>query len=241
MGYWVVYSSDMGVLDRVRNFFKQEAVPEAAADYYDLFAGRIVPTLYSGFMDAVAQNMESGRILDVGTGPGYVPVEIAKRNDRLYVDGIDLTKKFITIAERNAREAGVSGRVHFEAGDATKTRFEDDSYDMVISTGAMHHWMHPEKVIDEMCRVLRPGGEAWILDPNKECTKDEFVEFLKEIIKLSGAGFFGRLWLRFGIRWEIRVDCYSRAEIEAMAGASRFSGCSIQTDGVFMTIRLKKE
>ncbi|MHC4197798.1 MAG: class I SAM-dependent methyltransferase [Planctomycetota bacterium] len=47
-----------------------------------------------------------------------------------------------------------------EAGDATKTRFEDDSYDMAISTGAMHHWKHPEKVIDEMCRVLRPGGEA---------------------------------------------------------------------------------
>jgi ubiquinone/menaquinone biosynthesis C-methylase UbiE len=31
---------------------------------------------------------------------------------------------------------------------------------MAISTGAMHHWKHPEKVIDEMCRVLRPGGEA---------------------------------------------------------------------------------
>ncbi len=241
MGYWVVYSSDMGVLDRVRNLFKQEAVPEAAAEHYDLFAGRIVPTLYSGFMDAVAREAGSGRILDVGTGPGYVPVEIAKRNERVYVDGIDLTKRFITIAERNASEAGVSDRVHFEAGDATNMRFEDDSYDMAISTGAMHHWKHPARVIDEMYRVLRPGGEAWILDPNKECTRDEFARFLKEVLYLSGAGFFGRLWLRYGMRWEIRVSCYSKGQIEEMAGASRFGGCSIQSDGMFMTIRLKKE
>ncbi len=54
-------------------------------------------------------------------------------------------------------------------------------------------------------------------------------------------GFFGRLWLRYGIRKEIRYDCCSRAEIEEMVRASRFRSCDIQTDGVYMTIKLKKE
>ncbi len=74
-------------------------------------------------------------------------------------------------------------------------RFDDDSYDMVISTGAMHHWKYPARVVDEMFRVLRSGGEAWILDPNKECSKEELDEFLGRIISslgwdfLAGCGF----------------------------------------------------
>jgi len=150
----------MGIFTRILGLFTQEAVPEAAADYYDLFAGRIVPTLYSGFVDAVVRELRCGKILDVGTGPGYVPIEIAKRNEEVFVDGIDLTRKFREIGERNARNAGVSARVHFETGDATKMPFDDNSYDVVISTGAMHHWKYPARVIDEMYRVLKPGGRT---------------------------------------------------------------------------------
>ncbi|MFQ5956713.1 MAG: hypothetical protein ACE5KK_02945, partial [Candidatus Brocadiales bacterium] len=65
--------------------------------------------------------------------------------------------------------------------------------------------------------------------------------FLERIIKLSGAGFFGRLWLRYGVRQEIKWSCYSRAQIEEMARASKFSSCDIHTDGVYMTIKLKKK
>lgn len=231
----------MGIFARVLRLFKYEAIPESVADRYDALARKIVPVIYSGFVEAVARELRAGKILDVGTGPGYVPIEIAKRSEDVSVDGIDLTRKFIVIAERNAGEAGLSGRLHFEVGNATDMRFEDNSYDMVVSTGAMHHWKYPERVINEMCRVLRPGGEAWMLDPNKECSKEDLDEFLKKIIKLSGAGFFGRLWLRFGIRKEIRYDCYSRAEIEEMVRASNFSSCNIQTDGVYMTIKMRKE
>ncbi|HHT9134370.1 MAG TPA: class I SAM-dependent methyltransferase [Candidatus Avalokitesvara rifleensis] len=231
----------MGIFTRILGLFTQEAIPEAAADYYDLFAGRIVPTLYSGFMDAVARELRCGKILDVGTGPGYVPIEIAKRNEEVFVDGIDLTRKFREIGERNARNAGVSARVHFETGDATKMPFDDNSYDVVISTGAMHHWKYPARVIDEMYRVLKPGGEAWVLDPNKECSSEEWEEFLEKIVRLSGAGFFGRLWLRYGVRWEIKWNCYSRARIEEMARASSFGGCDIEIDGVYMTIKMRKK
>lgn len=230
----------MGIFARLLDIFKREAIPESAAEDYDVLARKIVPELYSGFVEAVARELRSGKVLDVGTGPGYVPIEIAKRAEGVFVEGIDLTRKLIKIAERNANEAGLSGKIHFEVGNATNMRFEDNSYDMVISTGAMHHWKYPARVIDEMCRVLRPGGEAWVLDPNKECSKEDWEEFLERIIHLSGVGFFGRLWLRLGVWKEVKVDCYSRAEIEEMVRASSFSSCDIQIDGVFMTIRLKK-
>lgn len=231
----------MGILARLINVFMQEAVPEAAADYYDALARKIAPELYKGFVEAVAQRLDSGRILDVGTGPGYVPIEIARRNKEVFIDGIDLTRNFKRIGERNAAEAGVSARVHFEVGDATRMRFEDGSYDMVISTGAMHHWKHPDRVLNEMWRVLKRGGEAWILDPNKECSKEEWNTFLDKIIRLSGVGFFGRLWLRYGVSQEIKWSCYSRAQIEDMVRVSYFGGCDIQIHGVYMIIRLKKE
>ncbi len=231
----------MGILARVLDLFRHDAMFEVCAGYYDALARKMAPALYSGFVGAVARELRLGRILDVGTGPGYVPIEIAKKNEGVFVDGIDLTTRFIEIAGRNAGEAGLSERLHFEVGDATGMRFDDNSYDMVISTFAMHHWRHPARVIDEMCRVLRPGGGAWVLDFNKECSKEDLEEFLEEVIQLSGAGFFVRLWLRYGLRREIRTSCYSRAEVEEMVRASGFSGCNIHTDGVFMTIRLKKE
>lgn len=230
----------MGILTRVTGLLRRETAFNAVADRYDVLAGKITPELYRGFVEAVTRELKSGRILDVGTGPGYVPIEIAKRNKEVCVDGVDIAENFITIAERNAREAALSDRLHFEPGDATGMRFEDNSYDMVISTGALHHWKNPAGVIDEMYRVLRPGGQAWVLDPNKECSKEEWKEFLEKITKLSEAGFFGRLWLRFGMWREIRMSCYSMAQIEEMAGASSFGGCDIHTDGVFMTIKLKK-
>ncbi len=69
---------------------------------------------------------------------------------------------------KNARLEGVADRIEFREADARKMPFEDETFDVVVSSGAVHHITHHhtdfEQVMHEMVRVLRPGGQIVIWD-----------------------------------------------------------------------------
>ncbi len=130
--------------------------------YYVPMAGEIITE--SSEIRTVDLETER-RILDLGSGPGYLPIEIAKRVQNVQIDGVDPISKSIKIARENAVRAGVEDRVHFEVGDASQLRFKKDFYDMIISTGVLHELKDPIKVLNECYRVLKPGGKVFIHDP----------------------------------------------------------------------------
>ncbi|HCT77504.1 MAG TPA: class I SAM-dependent methyltransferase [Micromonosporaceae bacterium] len=101
------------------------------------------------------------RVLDVGTGPGRVPIAIAKAAPALRVEGIDLSENMIKRARENA---GPSEQVRFAVGDVANLPYEDDSFDLIVSSMSQHHWPEVEAGMRELRRVLRPTGEAWIYD-----------------------------------------------------------------------------
>ena len=105
--------------------------------------------------------MGKGTILDLGSGPGHLSIEIAKRSPGLQVYGIDLSRQMVKIARRHAR--GVNN-ARFVFGNAARLPFKDNSIDLVVSTGASHHWKMPRLVFEECYRILKPGQEAWIYD-----------------------------------------------------------------------------
>jgi SAM-dependent methyltransferase len=63
-----------------------------------------------------------------------------------------------------AANAGVADRVEFRVGDVASLPFADASFDAVVSTFSLHHWPDPAKGLEEIYRVLRPGGVARIYD-----------------------------------------------------------------------------
>jgi ubiquinone/menaquinone biosynthesis C-methylase UbiE len=105
----------------------------------------------------------------LGSGTGYLSIEIARRSPGLQVYGIDLSRRMVKIARRHAK--GVEN-ARFVFGNAAKLPFKDNSIDLVISTGASHHWKTPRLVFDECHRVLKTGGEAWIYDGCPEIFSD---------------------------------------------------------------------
>jgi len=134
---------------------------------------------YREVAQTVAKKLTQGKVLDVGTGPGYLPIEIARSIEGVEVVGVDVSKDMIRIARKNARKEGLEGRVRFEVEDAHKLSIDDSSFDLVVSTASFHHWRKPVTVLNEIHRILKPGYEAWIYDLRKDAPAED-REKLKE-------------------------------------------------------------
>lgn len=118
-----------------------------------LLADLITPILPSG---------ESGSVLQVDGGPGWLAKMLCDRYDdsRVRVVMTDLSH----VAVEMARRRGVDAR-QCEI-DATPLPFADASFDVVICDSQIEHRFDPDHALDEMARVLRPGGCLVLLLPN---------------------------------------------------------------------------
>jgi ubiquinone/menaquinone biosynthesis C-methylase UbiE len=113
--------------------------------------------------DVVASAPPPGtRVLDIGTGPGRVPIALARALPQIHVEGLDLSAEMIGHARRHVREARVP--VEFTIGDVADLPYPDDSFDLVVSSMSQHHWPDPAAGMRELSRILRPDGQAWIYD-----------------------------------------------------------------------------
>jgi ubiquinone/menaquinone biosynthesis C-methylase UbiE len=133
---------------------------------YDRLAGRAFGRLYTRVAaDVVAAGLEPGsRVLDVGTGPGRVPIAIATAAPHLRVEGLDLLPEMVEHARRSAAAAGLADRVAFTVGDVAALPYPDASFDLVVSSMSQHHWPDARAGLRELGRVIRPGGHIWIYD-----------------------------------------------------------------------------
>jgi ubiquinone/menaquinone biosynthesis C-methylase UbiE len=130
---------------------------------YDLVSRRVLRRMYRRLAaDAAAVAPDGAAVLDVGTGPGVLLVELAARRPDLRLTGIDLSADMITAATRNLAPYGERARAR--VGDVTDLPFPDASFDLVVSSLSLHHWDHPEAAVAELARVLRPGGRIAIYD-----------------------------------------------------------------------------
>jgi ubiquinone/menaquinone biosynthesis C-methylase UbiE len=112
--------------------------------------------------DAVAGLPPGGSVLDVGTGPGRLLVEVLRLRPDLRVTGVDLAADMVETANRNL--AGFADRAVAVVADVRDLPFENDTFDLIVSTLSLHHWAEPEACGAELSRTLRPGGQVRIYD-----------------------------------------------------------------------------
>ena len=134
-----------------------------ASRFYDFMARRPLRGLYRRIADDLVDAIPEGaEVLDVGTGPGVLLVELAERRPDLRLTGIDLSADMVAAAERNLAPFGE--RASARVGDVTDLPFGDDSFDVVVTSYSMHHWDHPAEAVPELARVLKPGGRLYVYD-----------------------------------------------------------------------------
>jgi arsenite methyltransferase len=133
---------------------ERDALPAAAA----------LASLGCGNPTAVADLREGEVVLDLGSGGGIDVILSAKRVGPTGVAyGLDMTDEMLTLAQRNARDAGIEN-VHFLKGVIEEVPLPAESVDVVISNCVINLSVDKPAVLTEIARVLRPGGRVGISD-----------------------------------------------------------------------------
>lgn len=99
------------------------------------------------------------KVLDVGCGNGYVLSRYAREGAEVY--GIDITETAVRLSRMRFELFGLSG--NFRVANAEQLPFKDNSFDCVCSMGVLHHTPDTQKALEEVHRVLKPGGKVILM------------------------------------------------------------------------------
>ena len=127
------------------------------APFYDFLFG---PVFRRGRAEAVkVAERIGGRILEVGVGTGLSLPKYASANR---IVGVDISQRMLKVARRRVEKLGLTNIDSIEVGDAEELRFDSNSFDVVVAQYMVTACPNPEKALDELARVVRPGGEIVI-------------------------------------------------------------------------------
>jgi ubiquinone/menaquinone biosynthesis C-methylase UbiE len=181
----------------------------------------------------VEQIPANGSVLEVAPGPGYFCIELAKLG-RYQISGLDISRSFVEIARRNAREAGY--KIDFREGNASAMPFKDGSFDFTFCQAAFKNFSEPVKAISEMYRVLKPGGTAVIADMRHDATAED-IEREVEGMELDPLN-------RFFVKWTfdhmLLKSAYTVEQMKSMVAQTPFVSCRIDVKGVGFMAWLEK-
>jgi ubiquinone/menaquinone biosynthesis C-methylase UbiE len=135
-----------------------EAQAYAGADFAavnEAFVDRLMALVPAGPDDAIAA-------VDLGTGPGDIPIRIARRCPAWRITGVDASKPMIAIARQACRQTGAARRLRWRLADAAETHLPEKSFDVVLSNSILHHVGDPAAFWAEARRIAKPGA-TWLL------------------------------------------------------------------------------
>ncbi len=140
--------------DSIRDEFTHQA---------DSFAASPVPSMAEtlGPVVELVPVDPAARWLEAACGPAIVGRAIATRVGSVH--GVDLTPAMVEKGRAEAAAAGIDN-IELSLGDATALEFEDGSFDGAVTRFSLHHIPAPRQLLEEMARVVRPGGWVVVAD-----------------------------------------------------------------------------
>ena len=134
------------------------------------------------------------RVLEVAPGPGYFAIELAKLGN-YQITGLDISKTFVGMARASAAKAGV--RVDFRRGNASNMPFGNESFDFLLCRAAFKNFSEPHCALEEIHRVLKPGGQALIIDLRRDTSKESINQAVNDMNLGTVNGILTKLAFRF--------------------------------------------
>lgn len=213
--------------------YKGTGMEGAVARWYARSTASLMPEFEADARRVAAQIAPGARVLEVAPGPGYFAIELAKLG-RYEILGLDISKTMVEIACRNASRAGVS--VDFHHGSASDIPFADEQFDMLFCRAAFKNFTEPIRALQEMYRVLKPGGRALIIDLRRDASMSQ----IRAEISRMHLGVFSSLMTRLAFRFMLLKRAYTRNQFLNLLAQARFSSTRIDEIGIGLDIQLQK-
>jgi ubiquinone/menaquinone biosynthesis C-methylase UbiE len=172
-------------------------------------------------------------VLEVAPGPGYFCIELAKFGP-YSITGLDISHTFVEIARSKAAEANV--RVDFRQGNASSMPFPDNTFDLLLCRAAFKNFGQPVRALQEMRRVLKPGGRGLIID----LRRDASPELISHHVDAMGLSTFNRIMTKLAFRTMLLKSAYTKAQFQQMLAQANFRSVDIQEVDIGFEILMTK-
>jgi ubiquinone/menaquinone biosynthesis C-methylase UbiE len=182
----------------------------------------------------IAQQIPPGSsVLEVAPGPGYFAIELAKLGD-YRIKGLDISETFVEIACANAAKANVA--VDFRRGNASAMPFRDGKFDFLLCRAAFKNFSDPQGALEEMYRVLKPGGQALIID----LRRDASLESINQAVNQMSVGAVNGIITKLTFRFMLLKRAYTKNELELLISKTKFRDVAVREDLIGLEILLSK-
>ncbi|HKF41715.1 MAG TPA: class I SAM-dependent methyltransferase [Thermoanaerobaculia bacterium] len=174
----------------------------------------------------------TGRLLDVGCGPGGLDRMIAQARPSVTVVGLDESEPMVRRALRRPRPPNLE----FRAGSIEKAVMAEE-FDFALSVQSFHHWEEPEAGLEAVYRALKPGGRFWIYEGDPEASSED--------LRRAQRGIGG--WLRVPaplLRKQLRGHGFTAGEVKSVVAPvvarTGFRTCEVNHSGALLRISMTR-
>jgi SAM-dependent methyltransferase len=220
---------------RWRDFLRRwhpEGIPWPGSVFYNAISQtEVFRRHYELVAEHVATHCPAGRILDIGTGPGWLLVTLRQLRQELELAGVDISPAMVATARQNMAREAAGAAIEVKVAAAEALPFPDNTFHAVISTGSLHHWKDPIAALNEAYRVLGFGGCALVYD---------LVRNLPPAVAEASRRQFGGMRSRLLWLHSFEEPFYSPHEMEALAPLTLFRKGEIQFIGALCCLVLRK-
>lgn len=172
------------------------------------------------------ENKPGLKVVDIATGPGFLLLELAMLLDNSVLVAHDSSFAMLEIAVEEAKK--YDKQISVCESPAESITLENDSADLVLCKQLLHEAADYSKVIAEICRILKPGGKAFIIDFDADGNKIAAL-LIKTFIRFSASKKLAdSFWKSFssGLKGSSVVECIEQNKMKNVEylkyGASYF-------------------
>jgi ubiquinone/menaquinone biosynthesis C-methylase UbiE len=192
-------------------------LPRVGSMVYDnLMRGSPMQLHYEEIAKDIANRLSTGRLMDIGTGPGRLLQAIHRINPTLELYGLDISGAMIKQAQKNLSGMGVNLR----QGNIRHTDFKSGFFDLVMCSGSFYLWDQPEESLQEVHRILKKGGTAYLYECDRECDRQGLQAGLRKNVRRLN--LLSRIIGPLAIRQALDA-AYSKREINTIVKQTRFA------------------
>ena len=153
---------------------EQQAIAYATADF---------PVSNQMFVDGLldAYSSRLGTVLDIGCGPGDIPIRLARAKSSIYVVAVDASEAMVYLAHEAVETADLIRRVRIVHGRIPGLRLRQGGFDAIISKDLLHHLPDPMVLWEEVKRLGRAGTVVYVMDLFRPATQEAAKEIVESV------------------------------------------------------------